>query len=92
MENSDLLKLFWEWEEEGIKENGKGENSSIIYFIYYKNICKCHNVPPPPSTTIKKRGKKVKCLGLPYTIYNFTNEMMIIFCIRTSGLDVTTSC
>jgi hypothetical protein len=27
-------------------------NSSMIYLIYYKNLCKCHNVPPP-STTIK---------------------------------------
>jgi hypothetical protein len=27
-------------------------NSSMIYLIYFKNICKCHNVPLP-STTIK---------------------------------------
>jgi hypothetical protein len=27
-------------------------NSSMMYLIHYKNICKCHNAPPP-STTIK---------------------------------------
>jgi hypothetical protein len=30
----------------GIKEND-GVNSSIIYFLYCKSLCKCHNVPPP---------------------------------------------
>jgi hypothetical protein len=34
-------------------------NSSMIYLIYCKNICKCHNVPPP-STTIKKEKKFFK--------------------------------
>jgi hypothetical protein len=24
----------------------EGVNSSMICFIYYKNFCKCHNVPP----------------------------------------------
>jgi hypothetical protein len=35
------LKLFWQrgW----VKENDRGVNSSMIY---YKNFCKCHNVPP----------------------------------------------
>jgi hypothetical protein len=42
------LKLFQEcW---GIKENG-GEGE-FKYDIFDKNLCKCHNVPPP-STTIK---------------------------------------
>jgi hypothetical protein len=36
----------------GIKENGEGVNSIMLYLIYSKNFCKCHNVPPP-STTIK---------------------------------------
>jgi hypothetical protein len=31
----------------------EGINSSMIYLIYCKNFCKCHNVPPL-STTIKK--------------------------------------
>jgi hypothetical protein len=33
----------------GIKEKengGRGVNSSMIYLIYCKNFCKCHNVPP----------------------------------------------
>jgi hypothetical protein len=37
----------------GIKESSE---FSMIYLIYCKNFCKCHNVPPP-STTIKK-GKQ----------------------------------
>jgi hypothetical protein len=31
--------------EGGIKENGGGVNSSLIYLIYCQNFCKCHNVP-----------------------------------------------
>jgi hypothetical protein len=38
--------------EGGKKENGGGMNSSMIYLIYCKNFCKCHNVPLP--NTIKK--------------------------------------
>jgi hypothetical protein len=37
----------------------EGVNSSMLYMIYYKNICKCHNVPLP-STTIKKIYRKIK--------------------------------
>jgi hypothetical protein len=49
------------WERE-IKENGGGVNSSMIYLIHCKNLCKCHNVPPP-STIIKekKRISKILC-------------------------------
>jgi hypothetical protein len=42
-------------------------NSSIVYLIYYKNIYKGHNVPPP-STTIKIKGKKY--------IKNFKNSLV----------------
>jgi hypothetical protein len=31
--------------------------SSVIYLIHYKNLCKCHNVPPP-STTIKGKRRE----------------------------------
>jgi hypothetical protein len=31
--------------EKEIKENGGGVNSSMIYSIYCKSFCKCHNVP-----------------------------------------------
>jgi hypothetical protein len=34
-------------------------NSSMIYLICCKNFCKCHS-KPPPSTTIKKKGKPIK--------------------------------
>jgi hypothetical protein len=33
--------------EGGIKENGGGVNSSMIYLIHYKNLCKCYSVPHP---------------------------------------------
>jgi hypothetical protein len=26
----------------GIKESGEGVNSSMIYMIHHKNLCKCH--------------------------------------------------
>jgi hypothetical protein len=52
MEKWDMLKLFQEWWEGGIKRMVEEVNSSMVYLIYYKNTCKCHNVPPP--STIKK--------------------------------------
>jgi hypothetical protein len=36
-----------------IKEMMEGVNSTMLYLIYCKNFCKCHNVLPP-RTTIKK--------------------------------------
>jgi hypothetical protein len=33
----------------------EGVNSSMIPLIYWKNFCKCHNVPPPRITI--KKGK-----------------------------------
>jgi hypothetical protein len=35
----------------------KGVNSSIIYLIYCKSICKCHNVPPIQRNSKKERKK-----------------------------------
>jgi hypothetical protein len=46
MEKGYLLKLFEEWGEGEVKENGGGMNSSLTYLIYCKNFYKCHNVPP----------------------------------------------
>jgi hypothetical protein len=37
-----------------MKKSNGGDDSSMIYLIYCKNPCKCHNVPPP-STTVKKK-------------------------------------
>jgi hypothetical protein len=42
-----LLKLFQEWGQRGIKENGGEMNSSMIQLTHCKNLCKCHSVPPP---------------------------------------------
>jgi hypothetical protein len=36
-----------------------GMNSSMIYLIYCKNLCKCYNVPSP-STTIIIKGISAK--------------------------------
>jgi hypothetical protein len=30
----------------GIKETDGGVYITMIHFIYYKDFCKCHNVPP----------------------------------------------
>jgi hypothetical protein len=47
---------------EGKIDNGGGSNSSMTYFIYCENFCKCHNVSP--SSTIKKdKRKKTKAPG-----------------------------
>jgi hypothetical protein len=37
----------------GDEKTVEGVISSMIYLIYYKNLCKYYNVPPP-NTTIKK--------------------------------------
>jgi hypothetical protein len=47
-----MLKLFQEWGEEN---DGGGE---FNYDIYYKNFCKCHNVPPAHSSIIIKNKVK----------------------------------
>jgi hypothetical protein len=51
-----LLKLLQEWEKENRKESDGGVNSTMIYLIYCKNFCKCHNVFPP-TKTIKKENR-----------------------------------
>jgi hypothetical protein len=38
-------------------------NLSMIYLIYCKNFCKCHNVPPPSTTIKKSKNKKEKGEG-----------------------------
>jgi hypothetical protein len=60
MEKIRPVKTVPGMEERGKRRMVEGVNSSMIYLIYYKKICKCHNVPTP-STTIKK--KKEKAIG-----------------------------
>jgi hypothetical protein len=38
----------------------EGVNSNMTYFIYHKNFCKCHNVPPPSTVIKNKNSKRVK--------------------------------
>jgi hypothetical protein len=52
------LKLFSESGEGRTKGGVEVLNTSRIYLIYYKNLCKCHNVAPC-STTIKEK-KEIK--------------------------------
>jgi hypothetical protein len=49
------------WGEREMKEKGRG--GEFIYVIHCKNLCKCHNIPPP-ITMIKgkKEKEKEKCL------------------------------
>jgi hypothetical protein len=42
---------------QGIKENGEGVNSPMIYLIYCRNYCKCHNLPLP-NTIVKFKKEK----------------------------------
>jgi hypothetical protein len=59
----------------GIKENDGGVNS-MIYLIYCKNFCKCHNVSPPSKTIIKEKKKNFK---LRIFICNYFQTLMYIF-------------
>jgi hypothetical protein len=53
-----LLKLFQESGEGTWKRAVEGINSSMIYMIHCKNLCKkCYNVPPPRTIIKKKQGQ-----------------------------------
>jgi hypothetical protein len=60
-ENDTCWNYSRTWGQGGIKENGGGVNSSMIYLIYCKNFCKWHNVPQP-SITVKVKKKKKRVL------------------------------
>jgi hypothetical protein len=40
------LKLIQESGEAGLGKEVEGVNSSMIYLIYYKSLCKYSNIPP----------------------------------------------
>jgi hypothetical protein len=46
----------------GMKEMVEWVNSNMIYLIYCKNFCKCHNVSPTSTTTKKQTNRK--CLDI----------------------------
>jgi hypothetical protein len=56
-----------------------GVNSSTIYLIHCKNLCKCYNVPPP-RTTKTKRMKKKKKIGTKL-IYLKLNKLWNFCCL-----------
>jgi hypothetical protein len=41
-------------------ERSRGGNSSMIYLIYRKNLCKCNNVPHPVQKQTNKKTEKKK--------------------------------
>jgi hypothetical protein len=41
-------------EDRGFMRVVEGVNSSVIYLIHCKKLCKCHTVPPP--STIKEKN------------------------------------
>jgi hypothetical protein len=57
-----------------MKETAEEVISCMIYLIHRKNLCKCHNVPPP-ITTIKE--KKVAA------------EKQLVFCQQTCMQSIT---
>jgi hypothetical protein len=44
----------------GWKRATEGANSSMIYLIHCKKLCKYSNVPPASTTIIKNNRKKIK--------------------------------
>jgi hypothetical protein len=63
----------------GIKGGG-GEravevgNSSMIYLIHCKNLCKCYNLPPPSTTIVKKRRKQIYWHEVVYNIPYYSSN------------------
>jgi hypothetical protein len=50
----------------GVQESSRGVNPSMIYLIHFKNLCKCHNVPPS-STTIEGGGEEANSSYMLHT-------------------------
>jgi hypothetical protein len=76
---------------EGIKENDRRVYSTMIYLIYCKNFCKCHNVPQHKNNNLKKCLPMVlearsssPCMGgfLVRTLVLFTSSYGILQCIH----------
>jgi hypothetical protein len=53
----------------------EGVNSSMIYFLYYKDLYKFHSVPLP-STTIKNKKRIVGLRKKNGILYKQVNECM----------------
>jgi hypothetical protein len=49
------IKTVPESGERGWRREVEGGNSSLMYLIHCKNLCKCYNVPTPSTT--KKNEK-----------------------------------
>jgi hypothetical protein len=56
----------------GMKERSGRVNSSMMYLIHCKNLCKCYNVPPP-TTMIKKKKDTQKRFSCDSTVGKHTH-------------------
>jgi hypothetical protein len=56
----------------------EGLNSSMIYLIYCKKFCKCHNIAPL-STTIKKEKKNNSFLEWSLKFFGFFVRLYKLF-------------
>jgi hypothetical protein len=58
------LKLFQDWGKREIEGSGRGAEFKYDTFdIYFKNSYKCHNVPPPSTTTNKIKSSETFIVG-----------------------------
>jgi hypothetical protein len=51
----------------------------MMYLIHYKNLCKCHSVPPP-STTIKEKKKKEKTKKGIRVLSSYSSKLLCSGC------------
>jgi hypothetical protein len=61
----------------------EGVNSTMIYLIYCKNFCKCHDVPPPSIIKmVKKMTSLVNALVLGFLCGKFLKLLLLIQSLR----------
>lgn len=58
-------------------------NSSVIYFIWYKNFCKQHNVPPTQHNNLKKESDF-------YSFWNAQEKNYLGIMMHSSGCGMIT--
>jgi hypothetical protein len=77
----------------GWKRAEEGVNSSVIYLIHCKNLCKCYNVPPPITTKIKNKIKYAflldvlpSCVIFPHAKIWLENVLGLLIIVAKSFL------
>jgi hypothetical protein len=59
----------------------EGVNSSVIYLIYCKNLCKCHSVPPPNMTIKKEISLWISIFTNCSTVAEIQQRLLVFLCI-----------